>query len=236
MGVDIVSILVYPQSERRFMGFTETEAQLVQVPTSSDGSRQMLVSSLLTVLTKQHPNFAPHVAACHIARGVGTGNAELLPRDARLFPGDSITVHIVPRAPEQVRPSGVKRRHPTDFDRLSKPLVLTLCNYKAPVDGWPAPLPPTSVLLASSGFAHDHAQSKLLLSGTKCFWTIPGCILAGPTPTSGHMVRRILDTGVRAFVDLRAMGEGEDYEERIRYHYAEMVSRPHHHHNPQPSP
>ena len=223
MGLDIVSVTLFPQTERKALGFKE-QSQQVQVPTSSDGSRQMLVSSLITVLTRQFPKFAPHVNSCHVGRGPDTANSELLQRDGRLFPGDSISVHIVPPAPELPAPAGSARRQPTEYDRLSKPLVLTLCDYQAPGGSWPMPLPPTSVLLASSGFAHDHATAKLLLSGTKCFWVIPGVILAGPTPDNGHTVRRILETGVRAFVDLRAMGEGEEYEEMVRFHYAEMVA------------
>ena len=109
MGADIVSVLLFPQTERAYMGFHEHESQMVQVPTSSDGSRQMLVSSLIAVLTKQHPNFAPHANACHVARGMDTGHTELLPRDARLFPGDSISVHMIPRAPEQLPSTGAKR-------------------------------------------------------------------------------------------------------------------------------
>ena len=224
MGADnYVSVLLYPCGERSAMGFKD-EAQVVQVPTSGDASRQMHVSGLLKAISKQHPAFASHVDTCHLARGAERGATELLARDARLFPFDQVSIHLIPKAPEQLPPTGAKRHNPTQLDRMSQPLVQTLCEYTAPAEVWPAPLPPTSVLLAERGFAHDHAHSKLLLTGTKSFWVIPGCILAGPAPTDSRTVRLILETGVRAFVDLRAPHEGKSYEEMVRYQYADMVA------------
>ena len=219
-----VSVLLYPRQQRVALGFKQDAPQLVLVPTGPDGTRHMLVSSLLQLLAKQQPKFAPYWEVCHVARGSETDrSSELLARDAYLNAGDHVAIHIIPGAPEDVPPTQ-KKRQATKFDRLSKPLALTLCDYQPP-HGWPTPLPPTSVLLADAGFAHDHAMSKLLLSGTKCFWVIPGCILAGPAPTSDGTIRQILDAGVRSFVDLRATGEGEDYSELVRHQYAEMVAK-----------
>ena len=167
----IVSVLLYPEEERRALGFRPNEAELVKVPTSFDGSRQMLISSLLTVIAKQYPKFASqHVESCHVARASDSGgHPELLPRDARLFPGDTINIHIVPRAPDGRSDTAAhKKREVKSYDILSKPLIQTLCDFSPPADGWPAPLPPTTVLLAERGFAQKHAQSKLLVAGTPC--------------------------------------------------------------------
>jgi len=221
MGVDIVTITLYPQNEREAMGMRPS----FQLQVTSAG-RQMVCSSMLEQLVKKYPPFAQHVDAVHVARDVGTGY-ELVPRDARLYPGDSICLHIIPRPPEHKPTTTPMPRKRGDGDRLSKPLILTLCNYEPSNDNWPPPLPPTSVLLANGGFAHDHAFSKFVLPGTHCFWVIPGAVLAGPTPSSDEMVRAMLNEGVRQFVDLRAPGEGDTYEERVRVQYAEMMMQQH---------
>jgi hypothetical protein len=41
------------------------------------------------------------------------------------------------------------------------------------------------------------------------------------------MVRAMLNEGVRQFVDLRAPGEGDTYDERVRVQYAEMMMQQH---------
>ena len=46
-----------------------------------------------------------------------------------------------------------------------------------------------------------------MLGYTKCFWIIPGSVLAGPAPLDEGTLRAIMDVGVDTFVDLRMNGK-----------------------------
>jgi hypothetical protein len=105
---------------------------------------------------------------------------------------------------------------------MDRPVVHMFCSYQ-PQSNWPPPLPPTSVLLSSRGLALEHARERLLLPGTKCFWVIPGVVLAGAAPTTETMLKAILSAGVGCFVDLRVPGEGLEYAEAAREAQAALV-------------
>ena len=235
----IVRVSLFPINTRNDIGLQNE--QMVQVP-PAPGTREMTPAMLLSAIRKQWPSFKLVDDACiTVARTTGiAGYAgsthEQLARDAKLYANDNIQIHVIPMPPKQPspqKPGALQLESARPYyqyaNRLSIPLILTKLKppYEPPADrNWPPPLPPTSVLLAESGFAHDHALQKLLCPGTKCFWIIPGCILAGPAPTTDAEVRHVLeDAECRVFVDLRAPGEGKGYEEIVRYQYADMVEK-----------
>jgi len=45
----------------------------------------------------------------------------------------------------------------------------------------------------------------------RCFWVIPGKVLAGPVPSNQTAIKTVLKAGVRTFVDLRHSKEGHEY-------------------------
>ncbi len=98
----------------------------------------------------------------------------------------------------------------------------TLPKFDHIATGWPRPLPPTSVLLGEDGPARRAAFAQLTLPGTRCFWLIPGVVLAGPAPVTEQTLRPILQTGVRTFVDLRMNIEGDEYDQLANELLAEM--------------
>ena len=107
------------------------------------------------------------------------------------------------------------------------PVVVQLSGMPDPFESippnWPKPLPPTSVLLGPDGAARQAAYDGLLLPGTRCFWVIPGSVMAGPAPSSEAMLRPLLESGVRSFVDLRMSSEGEEYTELAKELLGEMM-------------
>lgn len=223
MGADsIVSVTLYPQLKRDELGMRVKT--LVQVPTGSGEHRHMVCSGLLTELNKQFPDLKKYAGTLHVSRTATTGAYEILSKQTRLYPNDDISLHIIPKAPEHKPAMAISKRKQGEYDRFTKPLYRTMCTYQ-PSAEWPSPLPPTSVLLGKSGSAHDHAFSKFVLHDTegkpvtRCFWVIPGSVLAGPVPDSDKMCLDMLTAGVRHFVDLRAKGEAGvsgAYREMVR--------------------
>ena len=235
----LVYVTIYPEEQAQSLQISRNKS--IGMPKAKAS-----VQSLLNVLQHLYPALGASIHALNTSRTevptihVRRAN-QVLNIDDKLNDQEFLSLHLIPPAPRELT---VSQHPPTarTWAALDSEYVAYLHSPRTPragampylfllsesdepkqlANGWARPLPPTSVLLGEDGPARRAAFEQLTVPGTRCFWIIPGVVLAGPAPVSEETLRPILDRGVRMFVDLRMSIEGDGYEELANELLAEM--------------
>ena len=235
----LVYVTIYPEEQAQSLQISRNKS--IGMPKS-----QASVQGLLNALKHLYPALGPSIQALNMSRTevptihVRRAN-QVLNVDDKLNDQEFLSLHLIPPAPREL---GVSHQPPAarTWGALDSEYVTYLHSPRTPragampylfllsdepkfeqlATGWARPLPPTSVLLGEDGPSRRAAFEQLTVPGTRCFWVIPGVVLAGPAPVNEETLRPILDRGVRIFVDLRMSIEGDGYEELANELLAEI--------------
>ena len=221
----IVRVSLYPHHRRAV--FQLPEAQAISLPPSQAPT----IGLLLNEISRQYPKLSQQLINCHLRREGADASQRILTRDSSLHLEDHIAVHLIPplgsKGWERKAVAPAKLPESTEEvsqNDLSRPFYTTFTDF-VPQSDWPAPLPPTSVLLSTGGASVSLCKRKLILGESKCFWAIPGAVLCGPAPLDPSVLHTIVAAGVTTIVDLRADGEGPSYETTLRVVQAELLEK-----------
>ena len=220
-GSRLVRVTLYPHTLRK--PYKLPEGQAVRMPA---GFNNLTIGNLLTELARQFPQVGLSMQDVQMAR-VNDPAQIPLTQEEPIDVDEHIAIYLIP--PVGVPTEGVgdirarlsrtSMTKPTkkmskresmmqaEANEINQPNYQMYCDFRPdPTHNWPAPLPPASVLLGQGGTALEEARGHLVLGYTKCFWIIPGSVLAGPAPLDEGTLRAIMDVGVETFVDLRMNG------------------------------